>query len=342
MSFYQYHSYAEILKGRTPLSRPDFENLFCSCPERVRIAPWNQFLPPAALWKEFLNFSLPSPKNFWVESFAGHGRIGANVSTINSDIGYIGFFEMQNEEVGLNLIQKAVQWLKSQNVKQIYGPVNFNTWFQYRYRTDQDSLQFSWEPHHSPRYLQTWLKAGFQTFESYHSQGSAPLSDLQAQVSESLPQALSLGYQFRPFNSSEIETQEVPKLYHLSMQGFADNFLFEPITEKAFQSIYVPIMKKADLSCSFWAMDAQYNNVGFFFAFIENEYIVLKSATLLKSARGSGVSNAMVSLIADQALKKGINKYISALVRNGAQSQSYGKKATELWRHEYALLTLKF
>lgn len=326
-------------------SKAHFTEIFCNCPAKLSADP-HKTLPPA-IWQTFLDFPLPTAKNFWIETSDGLGRIGANISTTNFEIGYLGFFEMAHPQVGTELLQKAINWLKQQGAKQIYGPINFNTWFPYRFAdTTKNStgthaeLNFSWEPQQPPIYLSTWINAGFAPDTYYHSQGLSPLSEFQQQVLPAYQSACSQGFSFRAFDSDKLETEEIQKLYRLSMQGFADNYLFEAISENAFRSIYVPIMRKADLRCCYWALDREQNEVGFFFGFIENGYLILKSAALLKSARGHGLSNALASLVATAALNQGVNRFVTALMKKGAQSESFGKKTAELWNHNYVLLKL--
>jgi ribosomal protein S18 acetylase RimI-like enzyme len=130
---------------------------------------------------------------------------------------------------------------------------------------------------------------------------------------------------------------EVPILYRISMQGFRDNYLFEPIPFEAFRQLYVPIAKKLDFSLSRFAIDPQGQEMGFFFCYMEGDSLVFKSVTIDPAYRGRGVSNALTHLSSTDALKRGATGYISALMRAGAQSESYLKKGGFLWQHKYAL-----
>ncbi len=61
------------------------------------------------------------------------GRIDAHIDTKYNDIhdenaGFFGFFECINDkEVAHALFDRAIDWLKSEGVETVYGPMNFNT-----------------------------------------------------------------------------------------------------------------------------------------------------------------------------------------------------------------------
>lgn len=321
----------------------EFAKIFSSVPSAVRPAKEAPLLWPAPLWVSLLQLPFPRPTEFWVTR-SGHQRIGANVSLTNPDVGFIGFFETDTSTkealaIGKGLLHEAEAFLKSKGVKTVYGPLNYNTWFPYRFGLPKDDeLTFSWEPFQPKEYPQVWMEGGFTVCESYQSVG---LGDLQGYAEKCRPayeRAVQEGYSFRPVDADRLESHEIPALYEISMEGFRDNFLFEPLDPQGFAGIYVPAMKKADLSYSFFVLDKNGKEVGFFYGFVDQGYLVLKTVAVRNEARGKGLSNALTYLQATAALAKGHSKMITALVKTGAQSESYKKKATPLWTHDYVLL----
>lgn len=135
--------------------------------------------------------------------------------------------------------------------------------------------------------------------------------------------------------------REVPALYEVSMAGFKDNFLFEPLPFEAFRSLYVPIAGKMDLSLSDLALSPEGKPLAFFFYYEDHGYVVYKSVAVSPEARGQGLSNAVAYFAAEAGLKRGLTKMITALVKSGAQSESYAKKFSLLWEHRYALFVRK-
>lgn len=297
--------------------------------------------PLKAVWARFLDLAPHGFAEFWV-AFDGEtpvGRVGASLMPSYPGTGAIGFFEVvgARADVAKALLEAAEAWLKGKGVQQAVGPMNLNTWFPYRLRTDSHSESFGWEPNNPREYPQFFEAAGYSVCEHYHTVGSAGLGAYAEKTKGAYEAALAEGFTFRPFDGPNFLDREIPPLFELSMAGFKDNFLFEPITVQQFRELYVPIVKKMDFSCAFFALSPEGKEAGFFFAFPDTSYLVFKSATVLDSYRGKGLSTAMTYLAAREGVARGLENFISALVRTGNRSESYAKKAAALWDHHYAL-----
>ncbi|MES2962351.1 MAG: hypothetical protein V4760_00580 [Bdellovibrionota bacterium] len=320
---------------------------FAKLPGDVRKDPYRTGLLPPDVWKGFVMMQTSFPREFWVaQSDDGRtiARIGASVSPVLSSEGAIGFFETnladkEGKAAAKTLLSTAEAWLKSKGVTKANGPMNFNTWFPYRFRVGEPEERFTWEPENPPEYVAIWEAAGYSVLENYHSQGHEGLGAFASRLEPSYEKANDAGFVFRPFESARVLEKEVPILYDISMEGFRENFMFEPIPYQAFQALYVPIAGKLDLGLSYVASHPDHGNVGFFFAFQDKDYVVFKTVAVKYVARGKGVSNAMMYLGARKAQDRGLSKLITAMVKSGAQSESYGKKATTLWENKYVLLS---
>ncbi len=326
--------------------KDSFLSEFSSAQRKLRLKEFSIGILPDEIWKKFALMPTPFAKEFWiVEGENGiQGRIGASLSAIDSSVGYFGFFEVKtnlpnSENVAQNLIQAAENWLKKQGVKKIFGPINFNTWFPYRFRVDEDQSEcFTWEPVNPLQYHHYFQRMGYGEIERYHSQGLSPLEGFVCSTRKVWENALQNGFTFQNFNSDSFMKEGLTTLYQISMVVFQQNFLFEPIPEDAFRQLYVPIMHKLDLSYSYFVLNSDQKPVGFSFCFEDKGYIVFKSIAVHPEARGHGLSNALFYLAAQRGVEKGFEKLITALVRSGAQSESYSKKANKLWQHDYVLL----
>jgi len=353
-------SFSEAASVSRTSGEADFIDRFARVPGEVRRDPYRVGLLPESAWRGFLSQPTPFAREFWLVREAGGddaraiNRIGASLSAVHAGAGAIGFFELdvehpRAEEDGRKLLETACGWLKARGASVAHGPMNYNTWFPYRFRLESlencehedpsSGLQFAWEPVNPPRYVEIFLKSGFSHLEDYHSQGHAGLDAFAAATRPAYERALTKGYSFRPFDASRAMDVDVPALYEISMAGFKDNFLFEPIPFEAFRGLYVPIVTKMDLSLSHMALDERGKAVAFFFCFEDQGYVVYKSVAVAPSARGQGLSNAVAYLAAEAGLKRGLTKMITALVKIGAQSESYAKKVRLLWEHRYVLLT---
>jgi GNAT superfamily N-acetyltransferase len=254
---------------------------------------------------------------------------------------FFGFFcwDLQDLLAAEQLLSDALNWAKKQNYQSIIGPININTWFDYRFKIDQGTHphNYFWEPSNPPEYVELFLKHGFTTYQSYSTIATANLSGMLKRIEQSTNAAAQQGYSVRPIDMSNLD-REIDTLYKISLEGFKDNFLFAPITQEHFRQLYTAGKSHVDFSYSAFIQTAQQEEVGFFFVFAQDQYIVMKSTTILPEHRGKGLSNAVLGPAFRRAIREKKEGHISALMIAGAQSTSYSRHGDFLWEHRYALL----
>jgi hypothetical protein len=299
--------------------------------------------PGDQVWAQFLKAKVVFEKEFAVcfdDSGRCHGRIGVALMPIYQESGAIGFYEASKDsEVAECLVDWAKNWLRKRNVKKAIGPLNWNTWFSYRFRTDQQPLHFSWEPLNPEHYPRQWQDLGFLHCESYHSVICGGLKSYVKRTQAFYEELVLQGYTFRTFhNGTEFLSRDLPSLFRISVDAFKNNFLYQPIDFEQFRDLYIPLVNKMDLSLCYFVSNDGGEDVGFFFGFLDpSNSLVLKSVGVLTEYRGLGLSNALSHLLAKGALKRGIDRYISALMRKGIQSESYSRKGAFVLEHTYEL-----
>ncbi len=334
----------ELVAKSEAAKRPGWSDAFCALPEQVRQGNARVGLLPASLWNQFLQNAPAGAAEFWVayDGDVAVGRIGANLTP--TAVGVVGFFETNVAHanaatIATLLLDAAVHWCAARGMESVVGPMNFNTWFSYRLRTDEDDRAFAWEPQNPREYVTYFERSGFSALEKYHSVGTAGLKAFHDASQAAYGSALQDGYTFRAWDATALLDKEVPILHRLSNEGFKGNFLFQPLPLEMFRQLYVPIANKFDFTHCFFAMNPAKQEVGFTFAFVEADSLIMKSVTVVESERGKGLSNALMHLAAAEALKRNISHYISALMREGNRSESYSKKGNSLWTHRYVLFS---
>ncbi len=323
------------------IDRAEFIQTFSLIQDQIRKDPYRVGLLPVAQQQLFLQMHSSLPSEFWTlhqSSPSECGRMAAYLSSSYPQVGYIGFFEAENFSIAQALIENAIKWLKTQGVKKIYGPINWNTWFSYRFRVQEDSSQaFRFEPVNPPEYPIWFQELGFQIIETYHTDGLDGIQGIADETKNDYQKAISCGYQIRTLDSTVPLEQELQILYEISLPAFQFNFLFEPIPFDFFKKLYVPLFQSADPKLLLFICNPKGKPLGYFFSFIEFDYLVLKTTAIHPEARGLGLSNAMLHAAVNEAMKKGVKKSIAALMKTGIQSESYSRKQNILWRHEYGL-----
>ncbi len=323
---------------------------FCALPERVRQGEFRKGVLGADVLERFLTLPAPFEREFWL-CYKGEQAIaclGANVSAVDPLLGYIGFLELDLDAVfgdaGAASLSAACEWLARRGCGRVIAPVDFDNWFPYRFRIDDgDSRIFEWEPVNPPEYVQALEDNGFEIVDRYHSTCIGNLAGFLARTESSYQSAIAAGFEFRPFDEPPLP-EDLTSLYRISIESFADNFLFEPISQEQFLALYVGIVDKRKEGLSYFVVDPDGREVGFLFAFLEEwggptSAIIMKSIAVLPEARGQGLSSALTYVTAKAGVEHGAGCVVTALIRAGIQSESVARKGEFLWRHDYALWT---
>lgn len=325
-----------------------------------RLEPQSRLSEPEAraLWSgdplEALVF-LPYPlaREFWlVRDTAGRvaGRLASGISLHHPERGYLGFFRLtdsltsgESERVAAMLLEQGCRHLSENGARAAIGPIALNTWLPYRFLLEpKDDLRFSWEPSNPPSWPEIWKRSGFEVEMTYASEGFSQLARFAERIRPAHERALAAGFRFVPIDTERLLDREIAKLHRLSMAGFADAHLFEPLPEPLFRQLYVPLADKnarGQLRHSCFIEAPNGESVGFSFNFVQGSRLILKTVAVLSEYRGRGLSSAAMFPGVELAVREGVQDWVTALVRSGAQSESYGRHHPVQWRHEYVLFS---
>jgi GNAT superfamily N-acetyltransferase len=312
----------------------------------------------AAPWRRLVELPLGPARTFWLALRGDEvvGRIGAGLSGTYPGVGYVGFFELdpgaaQAEAVAGRLIDEACAWLRARGATRAYGPLDLTTWFSYRFRVpasdadanEHEEAPFWWEPQNPPEHTRWFERRGFSEAQRYHSHGfdgdpPGVAEMIVAFTGMAREAAEEAGFSFRPIDEARLDA-ELPILHRLSMESFADAFLFEPLPFPIFEAMYRSTANRVDYALSRFVVDPEGREVGFAFGFIDRGYAVVKTIAVLPAFRGHRLSTALLHLVLAGGLARGVRRGLSALVRAGSKSQFLEGKHAMLrgWRHEYAL-----
>lgn len=289
---------------------------------------------------------------FWqVSSEDGsQARIGAFPLEADPSLGGVGFFAWHGgRECAKKALDLAEDHLRSLGKLKAVGPIHGNTWFAYRYRTDQEPQSRSWEPANPRSYPELWRAQGYVTDKTYHSFCSSGLAALLGQTASAYQKACSKGYQIRRFTSGDLETGALVSLHRITHASFTDNYLFSALPFEDFCQLYTPALKHYQplygyLVAAPLAEESEISlglshDIAYLFAFLDDEALVFKSAAVDPRHQSHGLLNAMLH----RALRDfhdenpTLDRYVTANVIAGNHSESPAKKNTLAWQHTYEL-----
>jgi GNAT superfamily N-acetyltransferase len=277
------------------------------------------------------------------------GRISANVSSRNPEAGYIGFFDCDPSVSGakqqaLSLIGQATLWLRDRGVRTVHGPVNYHTLFDYRMRLEdgpgsETPPEFFWEPSQPACHVDWFRRAGFELVEEYHSRGYHLLDRILPKSQDRFDQALAKGFSIRPLDFAINRNRDLTALTRINAGSFEQSFLAEPFDDRAYQELVVPRFAALLSEFSFFILSPSGEEIGYFFLFPESGYLVWKTLAILPEYQGVGLAAFGIHHALTLASRNGITRVVSALIRNGAQSEHLLKRgeAFQIWEHRYGV-----
>jgi hypothetical protein len=189
--------------------------------------------------------------------FFGYGRlkqfiaiskgnaIGRIVAAVNDrlveregkSVGIVGFFEcVNNFEVAQALIEKASEWLRSQGMTEVRGPIDLSTHIGCLFLADGfSSPPMIMMPYNPPYYPEFFEQDGWKKAKDAYAY-DFPLKDsLPPEFEKGYNIACKSGVTFRPLNTKgDAFEQDCISIYNLFTKAFSDNWSSTPRTQEDF------------------------------------------------------------------------------------------------------------
>jgi hypothetical protein len=165
------------------------------------------------------------------------GRIAAFLHPVYNQI-YWGYFEcVDKTAVSNKLFESVACWAQKEGIDRLSGPVNFNTFLSYRWKTDEGFTGFPGEPDQPGYYPELAEHAGYIVARKYYSQ----LLNLRQL------EKLSLDFKRVPDDTGDLLIkpltrsfwqQNLKSFYRLVLRIFGNSYGFIPIDYPTFRYYY--------------------------------------------------------------------------------------------------------
>lgn len=261
-------------------------------------------------------------------------------------IGTIGEMKMDNKEVGIELLKKCEEIFKEEGISKVVAPMNGNTWKQYRtLKNSSGEPNFLMENVSPKEFNEIFEEAGFSETGTYTSTKGEISKYYNDEVLDEIEQMIEReGIKIRHLNK-EKGVEDLREIYNVSVQSFARNPFYTPISEKDYMEQYTNYLDKVDEELILIA-EKDGKEVGFLFAIpnlIEMQTkgkintLILKTIAVLPEYEDLGLGNVMTRRIAKLAIDKGYRDWIFAFMYKDNTSQKLAKRNGTSIIREYAL-----
>jgi GNAT superfamily N-acetyltransferase len=238
-------------------------------------------------------------------------------------VGAIGGFAATDAEVTKILLDGAASYLRDAGCERVVGPMNGNTWRNYRFVIESDGRgPFLLEPRNPTEYPDWWRAAGFVEFSRYSS--SAIALDGVPTVPPALKQRLlRSGVVIRALDPAKFD-EELSAIHDVCLRSFASNFLYTPLEREPFLDAYRRVKSRVDPD---FVRVAERNGItcGFVFAIADFEAaargekpaLVIKTLAVDPESRCGGLGSLLVDEVQVLGRAKGFDAAIHALQYDG-------------------------
>ncbi len=242
----------------------------------------------------------------------------------------IGAFSCDTALTGSMALKQAIDLLRSEGFGAVVGPMNGDTWSDYRFVIESDgSPPFFMEPHNPPFFPKAFEEAGFSIVARYASARRAADQPVNVDAAH---------LNFRPLRLDDYQ-DELLRLHRLSLECFAGNAFYAPISAKAFLTKYLPLKPHIDPDLVLLVDGPQGELDAFIFGICDfaaqNPHTTVIAKTWASRVRGSGMP--LMKALYERAQSQGAQTVINALFwESGTSSMLNAREGGEIFRR-YAL-----
>lgn len=256
-------------------------------------------------------------------------------------IGVIGCFAADNGDTAVNLLNEASRFLGDSGCTLAIGPMDANTWNRYRAMTQRgERPAFFLEPQNPVEWATCFTDAGFKSIAEYTSALVDDLTRKDPRLEKAIKRLSDSGITIRHLDADRFE-HELAAIHQLSLECFAGNFLYSPISAEEFAHQYTLIQPMVRPELVLIAEDHS-GPVGFMFAIPDAlqgdsiDTVILKTVARLSKRVYSGLGNVLVERCHTIAHELGYKHVIHALMHETNTSISLSSRYGNPFRR-YAL-----
>ncbi len=244
--------------------------------------------------------------------------------------GSVGCYGARDEACALKLLDHACHELAAKGCTRAVGPMDGNTWNNYRFVTEQgEELPFFLEPHNPASWPEQFSAAGFTPVARYSSTLCTDLAREDPRLQAVASRLQTSGVLIRSLQMQDFEN-ELRRIYNVCTQSFHRNFLYSPIAEEDFIEQYAAVKPFINPQL---VLLAEHNEqiIGFSFALPdalqtrrgENiDTVVLKTVAVLPGRAYAGLGNLLTARTHTIARNAGFKRVIHALMHDGNASRT--------------------
>ena len=255
-------------------------------------------------------------------------------------VGLIGHYGADDDESAHAILQAACSRLEARGCTCAVGPMDGSTWRSYRLVVDPGTAPpFFLEPTNPPSFPAHFAGEGFSVLATYTSALAQDLTRADPRIPAAEARLRADGVVIRPLRLDEAE-RDLRRIFALSLESFARNFLYTPIEEGEFleqnrrilPAVHPDLVLLAERGASL---------AGFLFAVPDvlqapPESAIIKTVAVSPAFARAGLGSVLVATAHQRAHQLGFRRAIHALMHEHNVSRNISQHSATTMRR-YAL-----
>jgi predicted N-acetyltransferase YhbS len=243
--------------------------------------------------------------------------------------GTIGHYAATDECYGRSLLEHACRELGNRGCELAVGPMDGNTWRNYRFVTERGMARpFFLEPTNPDDYPVHFERSGFGTLARYVSEINPAMASRQPEIGDLRDKMQRQNVVIEPIDSEQPDA-DLDGIYDVVTESFRDALMYTPLDRESYRRMYAPLLKAVDPRLMLVAR-REGEVVGFVFSppdLLQRNYqdevdtIVIKTIAILPRPELSGLGRILIVDLLANALEMGFTTAISALMHTANRSQ---------------------
>ena len=245
-------------------------------------------------------------------------------------LGLVGHFAAASRVAAEGLLEAACRILAEQGCTLAVGPMDGCTWRSYRLVTERGEFPpFLFDLATPPEYPGWWEAAGFQPFQTYHSDLAEGLEGQDPRLDRVRARIEEAGIRIRPMDAANFEADLI-RVFEISEASFRSNVLYTPLSQEAFLDLYRPAAGLVTSGFSLLA-EGPAGAEGFIFTVPD----------ALQARRGEAVDTVVVKTLAVRPGRAtaGLGKLLLEESQRAAHEQGF-RRAVHALMHDQNVSTL--
>jgi GNAT superfamily N-acetyltransferase len=255
-------------------------------------------------------------------------------------LGLVGHYAARDAEAAGELLREACAELKARGCTMTVGPMDGNTWRRYRLLTERGvEPPFFLEPDNPDEWPAHFTSNGFEPLAHYFSALTTDLARRDERMARVASRMDELGVVIRTLRAEDF-TGELARIYEVSEESFARNFLYTPLSREEFIAQYLPVQPFVQASLIFIAEQGE-RPVGFSFSLPDLlqarrgqavDTVIVKTIAVRPDKSHAGLGSLLVARTHEAAARLGFRRAIHALMHESNTSLNISRHYAEPMR----------